>query len=137
MASHKLLKGEVLEPANTDQLQRYCFRNMFIRGDDVGIGRIVQNYFTAVSQRWDGAWNNFSQGAVLNKTNGFRAFASVMGKIYVEIATPGDVPDTSRFLKVFEKIQLSDDDFTTENFRPGTSGEARLRNKIIADVFDL
>src|ERR1700693_5508110 len=43
-----LLRGQTLELANSDVLRRYCFRNLFIKGEDVAIGRITQNYFDAV-----------------------------------------------------------------------------------------
>ncbi len=130
-----LLRGKELDLVNTDQLQKLCFRNMFIRGQDVEIGRVVQNYFTAISTKWDGAWNDFSQGMMLNRTNGFKAFCSVLGKIYTEVSAPGDVPDANKFRKILEKVDLTDEDFNTDNFKPGTSGESKLRNKILEDIF--
>ena len=48
-------------------------------------------------------------------------------KAYLDIASPGDVPSEQKFFdRVFATIPLSDAAFTTENFNPGTSGEARL-----------
>jgi hypothetical protein len=52
---------------------------------------------------------------------------------YLEVGVPGDVPSTNKFRdRVFAKINLQDADFSTENFPPGTSGEARLY-KILRD----
>jgi DGQHR domain-containing protein len=40
-----LLRGQSLELANADVLRRYCFRNLFIRGDDLAIGRLLPKSF--------------------------------------------------------------------------------------------
>jgi DGQHR domain-containing protein len=131
----KLLRGEKLELANTDQLEKYCFRNMFIRQEDVAIGKVVQNYFTAIASKWENAWNDYSQGMMLNRTNGYRAFISILGKIYLEISSPGDVPSVAKFLNILEKVNLEDKDFNTENYKPGSGGESKLKNKILEDIF--
>jgi hypothetical protein len=34
------------------------------------------------------------------------------------------------------RFNLKDKDFNTENYKPGTSGEAKLRNDFIAQLFD-
>lgn len=131
-----LLRGEKLQLANSDMLKRYCFRNLFIRGDDVAIGRIVQNYFDAVRTIWPKAWDDFSEGSMLNKTNGFRALMSVLGRIYIRVASPGDVVATSKFAEIFKQSTLKDSDFSTERYKPGTSGEAKLRNDLIEQLLD-
>jgi len=130
-----LLRGQSLELANADVLRRYCFRNLFIRGDDLAIGRIIQNYFDAVRTTWPRAWDDFSEGAMLNKTNGFRALMAIFGRIYTSIAAPGQVPSASRFKEIIGKSTLKDRDFNTERYKPGTSGEAKLRNELVEQLF--
>jgi DGQHR domain-containing protein len=130
-----LLRGQSLELADTDTLKRYCLRNLFIRNEDVLIGRIVQNYFEGVKLTWPQAWDDFSQGAMLNKTNGFRALMSLFGRIYTHVTAPGNAVPAKRFAEVFKRSKFKDGDFTTENFKPGTSGEAKLRNELIEQIF--
>jgi DGQHR domain-containing protein len=129
-----LLRGEELPLPDRDTLNRFCLRGLFINGDDISIGRIVQNYFDAVRTKWPGAWDDFSEGAMLNRTNGFRAFMGIFGRVYTSIAKPGDVVARDRFEVVFERSKFTGEDFNTDNFKPGTSGEAKLRNELIAQL---
>jgi hypothetical protein len=116
-------------------LKRFCFRNLFIKGDDITIARVTQNYFEAVKKTWPIAWEDFSQGSMLNKTNGFRALMAIFGRVYTHVAAPGEMVDVSRLQKVFTKSKLKDQDFNTDRFKPGTSGETRLRNELLDDLF--
>lgn len=131
----RLLRGQTLELADSDTLRRYCLRNLFIRNEDVQIGRIVQNYFEGVRLVWPNAWDDFSQGAMLNKTNGFRALMSIFGRVYTHVASPGQVVPATRFSDVFRRSTLREQDFNTERFKPGTSGEAKLRNELLEQIF--
>ena len=45
---------------------------------------------------------------------------------YNHIAAPGEIPPKKDFARVFAQVELDDDDFTTENYPPGTSGETKL-----------
>ena len=64
---------------------------------------------------------------MLNRTNGFRALMRFFRHAYLDVAAPGDVPSSAKFLeRVFNKIDLQDRVFNTEEFPPGTSGEAHL-----------
>ena len=120
---------------NRDTLCKVCLLGLFIKGDDITIGRIMQNYFQSVKTRWPKAWDDFGEGAMLNTTNGFRAFMAVFGRIYTSIAAPGALVPAGDFEAVFERSNLKDEDFNTDNFKPGTSGEAKLRNDLIAELF--
>lgn len=131
-----LLRGQAIELADTDTLKRYCLRNLFIRGEDVTIGRIVQNYFEAVRATWPKAWDDFSQGAMLNKTNGFRALMSIFGRVYTRVTAPGQMAPASKFAEIFKRATLKDEDFNIERYKPGTSGEARLRSDLLDQLFD-
>jgi DGQHR domain-containing protein len=130
-----MLRGEKLDLAHGEMLRRYCLRNLFIKDQDVTIGRIIQNYFDAVRATWPTAWNNFGQGAMLNKTNGFRAFISIFGRVYTYLGAPGDLVESKKFYEMFKRSKLKDEDFNIEEFKPGTSGEAKLRNNLLEDLF--
>ncbi|HUZ32295.1 MAG TPA: DGQHR domain-containing protein [Xanthobacteraceae bacterium] len=130
-----LLRGEELPSADTDTLKSFCFRNLFIKGDDIAIGRITQTYFDAVRVRWPNAWDNLGEGAMLNKTNGFRALMGIFGRVYTYVAAPGEMVPRDKFEIVFKRSKFKDQDFNTDNFKPGTSGEAKLRNELLAQIF--
>lgn len=122
-----LLRGQKLREVSGNEAKRLCFRNSFIHGDDLKIGKIIEQYFLAVAHRWPDAWNNKGVGNILNKTNGFRALMAIFGRVYNRLASPGDFVSESEFLTLFKKVKHESDYFNVENFKPGTSGESALR----------
>jgi DGQHR domain-containing protein len=131
----RLLRRQRLELANTEMLRRFCLRNLFIREEDLAIGRIIQTYFESIRARWPNAWDDFGQGAMLNKTNGFRALMGVFGMIYTYVVAPGATVSRDKFDAMFQRSSLRDEDFSVERFPPGTSGEVRLRNELREELF--
>ena len=122
-----LLRGKSLERAGGDEVFRYVLRNLFIDGKDNEIIALIFNYFSAVSERWPVAWNERGRGFMLNRTNGVRALLRFFRHAYTKVAHPGDAVSAEKFLShVFKSVHLDDSSFNTENFPPGTSGEARL-----------
>lgn len=119
-------RGDTPSRVEQDEANKLIFRNMFIDNLDNDITDVVWNYFEAVSQRWDKAWNYTGKGLILNKTNGFKALMRFMRDAYLNCTAPGGVPSTSDFLAVFSKIEIKDDDFNTDNYKPGSSGQAKL-----------
>ncbi|MBI3503661.1 MAG: DGQHR domain-containing protein [Proteobacteria bacterium] len=130
-----LLRGEELPRADSETLKKYCFRNLFIDGDDITIARVLQSYFDAVRITWPKAWDDFGEGAMLNKTNGFRALMRIFGRIYPHLAKPGDLVPREKFEGILGRAKFRDQDFNTDNFKPGTAGEAKLRNDLIEQIF--
>ena len=121
-----LLRGGAVAMASGDDIYKLPFRNMFVKERDIEIGEIVLNYFEAVKRRWPDAWDFRGRGRILHRTNGFRALMRFLRYAYLEVASPGDVPSAEKFLDNFRSAYLRDDDFTIENFPPGTAGEAKL-----------
>jgi DGQHR domain-containing protein len=126
-----LMRGKRPPLASADQLLKMPFRNLFIEERDLGIAKVVRNLFTAVSRRWPGAWNDFGQGNMLNKTNGFRGIMRFLKPSYLHITSPGGAADTEDFEKLLGRIEAGSDYFTTERFPPGSSGEGRLARYLI------
>lgn len=120
------LKNKRPPPMQRDQLQQYIFANMFIEEKDLEITDVLWNYFSAVNERWTKAWNYRGTGLMLSKTNGFKALMRYLPKIYLKLGQPGDVPTKDDFLNLLNKIDIENDDFTTDNFKPGSGGESRL-----------
>ena len=129
----RLLRGRRLEKAMGEELLRRPLRNLFISGEEIKIIQIIYNYFSAVRDRWSIAWDAKEQGYMLNRTNGVRALLQFFKVAYSKRASPGEMVSTAEFLRVFSEVPLKDADFTTENFVPGTSGEARLSRVLRGD----
>jgi DGQHR domain-containing protein len=121
------LRGKIPDKINNDESLKLIFRNMMIDGQDLEIGDIIWNFFDSVKEKWPDAWSNDGRGIMLNKTNGFKGLMRFLREAYLYITKPGKVPTKTEFSeKIFSKIDLVDDDFTIEKFKPGTSGEAEL-----------
>ncbi len=114
------------EKISAEESKELILRNLMIDEKDVDIADIVWNYFEAVSNRWPEAWSATGRGIMLNKTNGFKGLMRFMRDAYLYITTPGHVPSSKDFLKIFDRIKMKDEDFNIDNFKPGTSGESAL-----------
>jgi DGQHR domain-containing protein len=132
----RLLRGETLPFVVGEEEERLCFRNMFIREKDIQIGKIVEQYFLAVQERWPDAWDAGGKGYMLNQANGFRALMRVFGEAYIHLASPGQFVDAKRFLELFNRVDVEWNHFTIERYKPGSSGEARLREFLRLKIFD-
>jgi hypothetical protein len=119
-------RGKTPPKADADASKVLIFRNMMIDGKDTDIASVVWNYFASVRDKWPRAWDGKGQGSMLNKTNGFRALMRFLRDAYLYVSDPGGVPKKLDFDTVFERINLRDDEFNTDNFPPGTSGESKL-----------
>ena len=116
-------KPKLIEGASE---QKYIFRNLFINERDLEIADIVSNYFEAVRTRWPLAWNEDREGLILNRTNGFKALMRLLKPAYLNFSYRNEIVSIEQFLSLFEQIQIRDEDFTVQNFKPGTSGESNL-----------
>lgn len=116
---------------NIVDLEKQIFRNMFIEEKDLEITDILWNYFDSVKTKWPKAWGYSGRGLILNKTNGFKALMRFLKPAYLYLTSPGEVPTKDDFIKIFENIDMEDDDFNTDVFKPGSSGEANLFRELI------
>ena len=126
------IRGKDPLKAGAQESKRLIFRNMMIDKRDMEIADVLGNYFDVVRAKWHTAWNSMGSGLILNKTNGFRGLMRFLRPAYLYLVGPGEVPSKKDFEKIFTRIQLSDDEFTTDNFKPGTSGEVALYNALKA-----
>jgi DGQHR domain-containing protein len=126
------LRGKTPAKVGTAESKRLIFRNMMIDKRDMEITDVLWNYFDSVRSRWPTAWNSMGSGLILNKTNGFKALMRFLRPVYVYLVGPGEVPTSEEFSKVFARTQMEDEEFTTDNFKPGTSGEVALYNALRA-----
>lgn len=121
-----LLDGKKLSPALGEDLRRVPFRNMFLEEKDFDIADNVDNYFTAVRDKWPNAWADTSRkSGILPKTNAFRAFMRHLRDLYPDLAKMyGPIVPVQGFAQPLGSVNLEDDDLTTRNFKPGSSGES-------------
>ncbi len=120
------LHGKTPPRAGAEESQTLIFRNMMIDKRDLEIVDVVWNYFDAARRRWPTAWGATGRGQILNKTNGFKGLMRFLRVAYLRLVGPGEVPNQEQFSKVFARITMNDDDFNSDNFKPGTSGEVAL-----------
>jgi len=126
------LRRKIPPKATSQELKELVFRNMFIDEKDLEITDVIWNYFDAVRERWPKAWNYLGRGLMLNKTNGFRALMRFLRPTYLHVSAPGEVPPKDEFVRVFKRVNFTDDQFTTDTYLPGSSGESMLYKDFLA-----
>ncbi|GGB30239.1 hypothetical protein GCM10011380_19650 [Sphingomonas metalli] len=126
-----LLRGRHLGLPDADEAKRFVFRIAFVQGRDLDIAQSLDAYFRAVKDRWPVAWDEFGQGFVLNKTNGFRALMRLLRVIFNDRYGPGNNIKYDDVKKILDRSSLLDEDFNTERFPPGTSGEGALFRALV------
>lgn len=128
------LRGKKPLKAEMPELRKTIFRNMFLEERDLEIADIIYNFFCAIQERWPTAWASGGDGMMLNKTNGFKACMRLLRPAYLNLVKPGEVVASGPFLTLLRKSKLKDEDFTTDNFKPGTSGELALYRSLLSDL---
>ncbi len=111
--------------------ERRIFYPFFRANEDHKILAVMINYFSAVSERWPIAWSQAGRGAVLPKTNGFNGSVRFLRNAYLNIANGPSVPGKEEFRRILDRVQLRDNDFTTERFPPGSSGSSLIYNEFM------
>lgn len=111
--------------------EKKCPFNKFFRmgqDGDLIIYNILFNYFDAVRTKWPKAWGDLKpSGNLLPKSNAFKALMKYLkDDVYSDLSMrlEKDIPSTKEFIKKFEHVELSDRDFTTKNFAPGSGGQS-------------
>lgn len=126
-----LRRKKKLPQAPEKDRSKLIFRELFAAEQDAEIADIVWSLFEGVAIRWPDAWNSDERGLVLNRTTGFKAVMRFLGPLYrsYDVHT-GFTTDMA--LKVLQRVRLKDTDFTTENYKPGSTGESALYRELVA-----
>ena len=123
-----LMRGKKLSAVSYDELMKTPFRKMFVTAKDGDIAINVNNFFSAVRQRWPTAWGG-NRGAILPKTNGFKSLMWALGELYARKTKDGtEVFESSEYGRYLRKVNLEDADFNTDMFKPGSGGQASLKD---------
>lgn len=114
-----------------DDFEKRIFYPFFQSDDDEDILAILINYFSAVKERWPEAWDYTGKGAVLSKTNGYNGLIRFLRDAYLHLTNKPRVISQSDFFEIFNRSDLTDSDFNTDRFVPGTSGSSALYHKLM------
>lgn len=126
-----LKRGKGLQPTSVDAQRHLIFREMFRTERDGDVTATLWNYFAAVEEKWRIAWGENAPGKILNRTTGYSALMRFLQPAYLAFGSLGAVPTKAHFESVFAAVRLSDEDFTSERFKPGGSGEATLTRDLV------
>lgn len=124
---NNLLEGRRLAKPDLDYLSRSPFRMLFWEGREVDIAEIIFNYFDAVRSKWPESWAAVDKtGNLLPRSNAFKALMKYLhADVYPDLKEKGvEIPKAKAFARYFSKIELTDTDFTTKNFAPGSGGQS-------------
>lgn len=121
-------KLSLIEPPETDKL---IFRNMFIKGKDAEIARVLYNYFGTVAKKWPDAWYTKEPGKILSRTTGFTALMYFLRDVYISFGKLEKIISISEFDEVFSKIKLEESDFAPDIYNPGGMGERALYRDLL------
>jgi len=124
-------RGKKIEPPNGKDVELLIFRSLFIAEKDAYIAKNLWNYFEAVQKRWPNSWLDVKKGNILNRTTGFGALMRFFRSVYVRFGKPDQIISLKEYSSVLEAIDLREDEFTPDNFKPGTSGENELYKKFL------
>jgi DGQHR domain-containing protein len=131
-----LLRGRKLAAPSQAEAERLTFRRWFVADEDELIFDAVSAYFSAVRGRWEKAWNEPEQGYILPRTNGYFALMRFLRDAYNYWRPNNTIVTVEQHRELLDRVDLKSEDLTTENFDPGTSGEAKfykmLRDQAIA-----
>lgn len=131
-----LLQRNKMPPRKvTGEERELIFRNMFLDNKDEDIASVIWNYFSAVKARWQQSWEDTRRsGNILPRTNGFRAFMRFLPNLYHTLGRPDSVPTQEAFFGSLQQIQLTDSDFTSDRYKPGSSGERDLLTDLLQSL---
>jgi DGQHR domain-containing protein len=117
--------------------QKLIFRKLFKEGKDVEIAKNFDHYFQAARNKWPNAWNNKEESQILNRTTGFIALMKFFKTAYLSISGGriDVVVDVSDFNRIFSPIEIDQNQFTRDNYKPGGSGIAKLYGDFMAGRF--
>jgi DGQHR domain-containing protein len=127
-------RNKGLDPIDSKQARNLVLRGRFIDEKDAEIAKIIWNYFKAVEARWPQGWENLNPGFILARTTGFAALLRLFPQVWNDMGAPKDIPNVSAFTKYFNKSRLKDEKFTSDNYKPGSTGESALLMDLQKDI---
>lgn len=94
----------------------------------------MSNYFGAVRKKWPNAWVDVEEGKILNRTTGYNALIRFMSDVYIELVDQPRVVSEEEFYTIFDGIDIKEEEFTKDEFSPGSSGSSRLYKRLKSEL---
>jgi DGQHR domain-containing protein len=116
-------RGRAFPKVEDRHAEQLILREFFTSNQDDVIADLLWNYFDAVREKWPEAWSKTGQGWVLNKTAGYSGLMRFFKPCYLGLKKRKSSITKTEFLSVFQPMKITDNNFRSENIRPGTSGE--------------
>ena len=129
-------KGKTPDKFSGKELERRPLRNIFIDEKDADIAKILWNFFDAVQDTWPNSWWKVEREKVLNKSTGFIALMRFFKDVYSNSGRIGEVIEKEYYLELLGKSSLTDDDFTRDNFIPGSGGQSQLYRQLTEECIE-
>lgn len=126
--------GLTLPKRDQDEWKKFIFQYFSDRKDHESIFLIMTNYFSAVATKWERAWSDGERNYILNRTTGFNALMRFLREVYIRIGNKGEVLVEQDFLKLFAPMAIEDDEFTSDTFKPGSSGASQLFYRLMDEA---
>jgi hypothetical protein len=126
-----LKRGKQLPEPPVGKQPRLIFRQLFRREKDDIIADVVWTFFDGVAQRWNDAWHSSNTGDILNRTQGFRGLMRFLFPLYKKVCQKDGAIRLKDVVEVLRAIKIKDSEFTTDHYKPGTSGEAQLYRDLL------
>lgn len=123
-----LKRGKAIPPAPSGRQAKLMFRELFRKGKDADIANVAWDYFAGVAERWPDAWDSQESGDILNRTTGFTGLMRFLGPLYRHLGHDGFSAGT--VLSILKRAKIRDNEFTRENYLPGSTGAANLYNDL-------
>ncbi|AGA77679.1 DGQHR domain-containing protein [Echinicola vietnamensis] len=123
-------RGGSPEEYTGNDYEKYFLRPLFLNEEDGKIAQTIWNYFKTIENKWEEAWMKVEPNRILNRSTGFIALNRFLGDIYKNLNKTGQVISLEEYKEIFEKIDLTSEDFTRDNYLPGSGGQSKLYNDL-------
>jgi len=126
-----LKRGLKLDKLQENKQDILFFRNWFIEEKEEYIAKILWNYFSAIKNKWNSAWIDNTK--ILSKSTGIIALMRFLKNVINNIGI-GRIIEISEFEAIFNKVELTDDDFTNDKYKSGGVGQSQLYKDLLESI---
>jgi len=129
-----IIRGRPPTKPSRREREELVFREWFIEGNEDAIFESITELFHAVRTRWPLAWNSGGRGYILARTTGYVAFMRFLRHSINYWTNSPSIISAEKHLKLLADIKHDDNFFTTEHFKPGSSGESLLTQILVDSI---
>ncbi|MCA0904411.1 DGQHR domain-containing protein [Qipengyuania aquimaris] len=131
---NKRYKGIFSSKREPDAWRTFIFQPFYDDENARGVFEILTNYFAAVKAKWPDSWDDAPAGNILNRTTGYAALMRFLRPVYLSACDRGEVLSREACDEIFDRIEISDEELTRDNFLPGSSGISALYRRLMKEA---